>query len=189
MSGTLFTSAREKRLWLGAGAVVLAIYATLGVAPALAGLLRDRGLLGVCFSLGTLLVWATILTQGLKLRPRCAEVGVGLGITAVYLLVFVRISIPEERTHLIEYGVVAVLVYEALQERARHGRRVPVPPLLAVLATSLLGAVDEGIQARLPGRVFASRDILFNVLASALAVGAMVALGRAREWTARRRGG
>ena len=52
-----------------------------------------------------------------------------------------------------EYGVVAVFVYEALTERASRGRRVPVPALLAALATSLLGVLDECIQAFLPSRV------------------------------------
>ena len=32
-----------------------------------------------------------------------------MGIAATYLLVFVRMAIPTERSHLIEYGVVAVL--------------------------------------------------------------------------------
>ena len=100
--------------------------------------------------LGMLLVGAAILTQGLKTRPRGAEIYVALGVAAVYLLLFTRIATPEERTHLIEYGVVAVFIYEALIERANHGRRVPMPALLAIVAASLIGLVDEGIQAFLP---------------------------------------
>lgn len=41
-----------------------------------------------------------------------------LGIAAAYVLAFVRMSIPEERTHLVEYGVVGVFLYQALAERA-----------------------------------------------------------------------
>ena len=96
--------------------MVVAIYSTLGVPLSLAGFLRDRGLLDILFVLGLLLVGATILTQGLKTRPGGAEIGVGLGILAVYLLVFARMAFAEERTHLIEYGVVAVFIYEALTE-------------------------------------------------------------------------
>ncbi|RMH60568.1 MAG: VanZ family protein, partial [Bacteroidetes bacterium] len=96
---------------------------------------------------------------------------------------------PEERTHLIEYGVVAVLVFEALTERASRGRRVPLPPVLAVVATSVFGTLDELIQGILPNRVFALRDILFNVLASVMAVTTMVGLGWARRWAERRRNG
>ena len=87
----LFTSNRERRLWLWTLATVVAIYATLGLARTLAGILRDHNLLGAAFVVGMLLVGATILTQGLKTRPGGAEIGVALGIVAAYLMVFVRI--------------------------------------------------------------------------------------------------
>ena len=177
----LFTSDRERRLWLWTLTVVAAIYSTLGLARTLAGVLRDSGLLEGAFVLGMLLVGATILTQGLKTRPGGAEIGVALGVAAVYLMVFVRMAIPEERTHLIEYGVVAVLIYEALTERASQGGRVPIPALFTVLATALVGVLDECIQAFLPSRVFDPRDILFNVLAGLMAVAASVALGWVRH--------
>ena len=63
----------------------------------------------------------------LRTRPGGAEIGVALGVAAVYLMVFLRMGIPEERTHLIEYRVVAVFICEALAERASQGRRVPYP--------------------------------------------------------------
>ena len=182
----LFTSRRERRLWLWTLLVVAAIYSTLGVARPLAGVLREHGLLEILFMLGMLLVGAAILTQGLKTRPRGVEVCVALGVAAVYLLLFTRIATPEERTHLIEYGVVAVFIYEALIERASHGRRVPVPALLAVLAASLIGLIDESIQAYLPTRAYDMRDVLFNVLAALMAVAASAALAWARRWRIRR---
>ena len=136
---SFFTSARERRLWLWALAVVVAIYSSLGLARTLAETLRDRGLLEASFVLGLLLVGATIVTQGLKTRPGGAEIGVALGVAAVYLMVFARMAIPEERTHLLEYSVVAVFILEALRERVSQSRRVPAPALLALLATTLVG--------------------------------------------------
>ena len=188
----LFCSARERRLWLWTLAVVMAIYSTLGLARTLAGALREHGLLGasfplVSFLLAIFLVGATIVTHGLNTRPGGVEVAVALGVTAAYLLVFLRMASLEERSHLIEYGVVGVFIYEALAERASQGRRVPALPLLAVLATAALGLLDECIQAFLPSRVFDPIDILFNLLASAMAVGASVALAWARRWTRSRR--
>ena len=65
---SLFSSARERRLWLWTLAVVVAIYSTLGLAATLAEVLREHGLLEaasfVLFLLGLLLVGATIVTQG-----------------------------------------------------------------------------------------------------------------------------
>ncbi len=146
-------------------------------------MLHNQGLTDVAFLASMLVVGLTVLTQGLKARPGGVEIGVGLGIPVVYFLVFLRLTMPE-RSHLIEYGVVAVFAYEALTERASQGRRVPVPALLAVVATALVGVLDECIQALLPSRVFDPRDILFNVLAGVMAVAASVALhwARTRFW-------
>ncbi len=177
-----FTSPRERRLWLWILAVVVAIYSTLGLAGTLVGELRNRGLLDDFFILSFLLVLAAIVTQALKARPRGVEIAVAIGVAAAYLMVFVRMGIPAvERTHLIEYGVVAVLVYEALTERAR-GRHVPAPALLAILATTLVGMFDEVIQGILPNRVFDPRDILFNTLAAVMAITASAVLSWTRRW-------
>lgn len=178
---SVFVSDRERRLWLWTLAVVVAIYSTLGLARTLAGVLRDQDLQAVFFVLGMLLVMATIVALGLRTRPGGAEIGVVLGVAAAYLMIFLRMAIPEERTHLIEYGVVAAFIHEALKERASHGRHVPVPALLAILATALVGGLDELIQAFLPSRVFDAQDIMFNVLAGVMAVGARLALERARH--------
>lgn len=179
---TLFCSDRERRLWLWTLAVVVAIYSTLGLAPALSGALREHDLLEASFAVGMFLVGATIVTQGVKVRPGGAELAVALGVAAAYLLVFVRMEAsPEERTHLVEYGVVGVFIYEALAERASQGRYVPVPPLIAIAVTAALGLLDECIQAILPNRIFDPLDILFNVLAGLMAVGASMALTWARK--------
>ena len=49
-------------------------------------------------------------------------------------------------------------------------------------ATVLLGWLDEGIQWLLPNRVYDIRDVGFNALAAVMAVGASLALSRARQW-------
>ena len=59
---------------------------------------------------------------------------------------------------------------------------MPVPALLAVLAASLVGVLDENIQAFLPNRAYDIRDVQFNVLASVMAVAASMALSFARRW-------
>ena len=180
---SLFTSARERRLWAWTLAVVVAIYSTLGLARTLAGVLREEGILVASFAAGMVLVGATVVVLGLRTRPGAAEIGIALGIAAAYFMVMVRMALPEERTHLIEYGVVAVFIHEALKERAGQGRPVPIPALVAVVGASAVGVIDECIQAFLPSRVFDPEDILFNVLAAVMAVGSSAAL----SWARRRR--
>ena len=186
----LFSSARERRLWLWALAVVAAIYSTLGLAGTMARTLRELGLLDVStwVLVAMFLVGMTIVTQGLRVRPGGVEIAVMLGVAAVYLLLVLRSTAsPAERTHLMEYGVLGVFIHEALAERVRRGRHVPLPPVIAVLVTAALGAVDEGIQWFLPNRVFDPVDMLFNFLAGTTSVAAVVALAWARRWTLRRR--
>jgi len=175
-----FTSDRERRLWLYTAAVVIAIYATLGLAGTLAGALRARNLLGVAFGAGFLAVIVAVVGIALRRRPGSRELWVGVGVAAAYGMVLVRMAI-EERTHLFEYGLVAVLIHAALDERRRGGRRVPAPPVLAVVATALLGWLDEAIQTLIPSRTHDLRDVGVNALAGVMAVSASVLLSWARR--------
>ena len=177
-----FTSVRERRLWLWALAVVVAIYSTLGLAGSLAEVLRERDLLpAAVFSLMILTV-AAIVGSGLRRRPGRREVWVALGVTAVYAMAVVRMGgSMEERTHLFEYGIVAVLIYQALSERARNGRRVPVPVVLALVLTVLLGWLDEGIQALLPNRVYDNFDVVRNSVAALVGIAGSVVVGWVNE--------
>ena len=176
-----FTSTRERRLWLSTLAVVAAIYATLGLTGRLASTLREAELMSAFFALGMVLIGVSIVVQGLRSRPGGAEIAVALGVATVYFMVFVRMGSHEERTHLIEYGIVALLIHAALNERAMRSPHMPAPAILAVTIAGFLGVLDELIQALLPTRVFDPRDILFNTLAAILAVGAIKALRWARQ--------
>lgn len=183
----LFSSPREKDLWLWTLGVVVAIFSTLGLARTLADLLAGTGLGEALFVVGCLMVIAVVVTQGWTTRPSSQEIAGAIGISAAYMLVFVRMAVPTERSHLIEYGIVAIFVYQALLERASNGRRVPMPALLAVLIASGIGALDECIQFFLPNRVFDWQDILFNVLAALMAIVSSVVLSWLRTRSERQR--
>ena len=157
-------------------AVVVAIYSTLGLASTVADALRDRNLLRVSLAVALAAVLLPVAWRWVKTRPNWGEVGAVLGVAFVYWMVAIRIGSWEERTHLIEYGVVAALIHQALLERDLNGRRVLKPAVTAVAVTALLGLVDEGIQAVLPDRVFDARDIFFNGFAGFMVVAARLAI-------------
>ncbi len=176
-----FTSDRERRLWFWAVAVMVAIYSTLGPARTLVDLLRQHNLLRVSFALVLLLVVGAIARRWVKRRLGWGEIGVALGVTLAYLMVWWRMGSWEERTHLIEYGIVAALIHQALLERVRNGRRVPAPAALTVAVTALVGTFDEIIQSMLPSRVFDVRDIFFNTLAGFMVIAARLAIAPQRR--------
>lgn len=189
-STPFFTTRRERRLWLWALAVVVAIYSTLGLAGSLAEILREHNLLPAAVLVLMLATVAAIVGSGLKKRPGRREVWVGLAVTAVYAMAVVRMGgSMEERTHLFEYGIVAVLIYQALSERARNGRRVPVPAVLALVAAALLGWLDEGIQALIPNRVYDNFDVFRNSVAAMIGIGGSVVIRWLNERLERRRVG
>ena len=141
----LFTSARERRLWLWSLAVVAAIYSTLGLAGSLAARLREDNLMSAAVFVLMILTVATIVGSGLRRRPGRRELWVGLGLTAVYGMAVLRMGVgPEERTHLFEYGVVAVLIGDYALEltAARLLRHPPVRdrPALASVGSRVLNA-------------------------------------------------
>jgi len=180
-SGLLeFSSERERRLWLWTIAVVVAIYSTLGLASTLAVELRNRNLVDSAFGLAFILILISIVVLALRIRPGGAEIGVAIGVIAVYAMVFLRMAIPEERTHVVEYGVVAILVHEALTERADQGWWVPIPALLALAIAVVIGAIDEFLQLLIPSRVYDPIDIFVNSVSAFMALASKLALAWAR---------
>ena len=180
---SLFSSRRERRLWVWTLVVVGVLYSTLWVTPMVAASPLFRNLNAALFLLGMMLVGATVVVRGLKLQLTGLNLSIVLSVVATYVLVFVRFTSTEERSHLIEYGVIAAFIHEALEERASQGRFVPFRSVLAVLVTALIGVLDESIQHFIPNRVFDPLDIVFNTMAAVLAVGAIATLGWAQKRT------
>jgi VanZ family protein len=171
---------RERRLWVGAVVAVLAIFVSLGFAAPLIRALREPGPLsfvaGAVVALGAI----TALTTWIRSRPDRRGVAVMIGLAVVYLTAMVRITNVAERTHLFEYGLVAILVHQALIQRRLNGRRAPPPAVTAVVVASAIGWLDEFVQWLLPGRVYDLRDVGFNGLAAVMGVGAAAAFGWVR---------
>lgn len=176
----MFTSKRERRLWIWTGIVVFAIYATLGLAGSLAESLPTRIAIDQTFVYAFFILVGALIGIAIFKRPRPVELFVGVGVLAVYTMAFVRLGMAE-RTHLFEYSLVAVLIYQALSERRRNGASVPSPWVLTVFGTALIGWMDEGIQALIPNRHYDWVDVGFNALAAVVAGTASVAVDWARR--------
>lgn len=182
-----FSSGRERELWIWALLTQVAIYSTLSPAQHLAAALRERNLLEITTTAFLLLVGAIIAARWARTRPGRREVGAALGVLAVYLATLTRMPVPEARSHLFEYGLVATLIYHALLERRINGRSVPAPALTAAVVTGLLGWLDEGIQALLPNRVYDITDVGLNVAFALMAIVANVVMAWARKLDVLRR--
>jgi VanZ family protein len=101
-------------------------------------------------------------------------------------------EVPQERLHLVEYGGLALLLRAAFTESfavRSFGEPAPNADVWTLGSATAIGWIDEAVQGALPNRQYDLRDVAFNALAAALALGAAVALratmrsapGRARE--------
>ncbi|MCY3629574.1 MAG: VanZ family protein [Bacteroidota bacterium] len=165
-----FAFTRERRLWTAAVLIVLAIYFTLGPAVEWLRLLQASGWGTGVFLLGCCLLLVFIVTRGMTAIPSREEVTVAIGIAILYSVTLSYIKHPEERIHVIMYGVVALVIYAALLERSVHGGRISTVSIVVIAVTTALGSIDEVLQFVLPNRVFDVHDILYNILASVMAV-------------------
>lgn len=181
----LFSSPRERTLWMWTGMVAAGIAATLFLSGVVADPALGQTIAALAFGASMILIGVAVVLMALKARPRGLEIGVGVGVAAVYILLLTRMTAPE-RSHLIEYSVLAALMYEALSERRANGRIVPVPAALAALGATTLGILDEAVQLALPSRVFDTLDILFNGLAALGAILAVIVVRWARTVAASR---
>ena len=160
----------EKLYWRWTAIVIATIYLTLGPAQVVAQFLREQNLLRITIIASMLFFGSFLFRKWMLNRPGFAEVGLVLGIVSVYLMTWLRFGNWESRTHLFEYGLVSLLIYQALLAGKTKGRNIPFPAVLAILLTAIIGWADEGIQYLLPNRVYDLVDVGFNALAGGMAV-------------------
>ena len=152
--------------------------------------LRARNLLRLSIA-GLFLVVAVPVVYSLARRRAPLRAWIVLAAAgAVYLVLAVAMEVPQERLHLVEYGALAILLRAAFAEsaavrpRGAHSANVDLRSLLAATA---IGWLDEAMQGILPNRMYDLRDVGFNALAAAVALGAAAALRVAIEPAARSR--
>jgi len=174
----IFVSRREIRLWMVAISVILAIYSTLGMVRDWFQFLESSNWGAGIFIGGCSSILIFVVTQEITKIPRWKEIIVAIGVALTYFLVIKYTDQIEQRIHVITYGVVALLIHAAMLERVTHGHHIPASSLIAMAIAASLGTIDELIQLTLQSRVFALRDIQYNILASVMAVISNIALRR-----------
>lgn len=174
----------ERRWWRISFAYLAGIYLSLYPLQFVLDFLRARNLLRL--SLAALFV-AAAAAVAIWMRRRQAgrlEWLALSGVGAVYAALLERMTILQERLHLLEYGLLALGFRAALEARRRRGvgpAGAGWVPVGAWALTASAGWLDEGIQAVLPNRVYDLRDVGFNALAGALSLASASALEAARR--------
>lgn len=169
--------------WGLAVGYVAIVYATVPVFPDVWRRLRELTGPGIAH-LGTILVAGSALYLAVRAWRR-ARIEVALwrlpvlvlvlGLYAWLLSVFGRY--PAERLHLLEYGVMAVVLLRALSLHRQHPAAYAYA--WALVLTTIIGFGDETIQWILPQRFFELKDVALNVAAGSLGL-ALTALARGR---------
>ena len=170
-----FTTPREKRYWLYAAVVIIGIFFSLSFGEPIIKVFGSHSAQVILFLLGLALTGGAIVMEGLKVRLSKAEISTGLGLVAVFIMFIFRLE-AAERSHIIEYSVLAIFIYKAIVERLNPVNHFLKPGLFAFLATFVVGVVDECIQLFLPYRVFDPQDIVFNTLAALMGIGGSMIL-------------
>lgn len=171
----LFNSKREKHLCLLVGIVSLAILATVFTSAPLLDLLADQNIQAVFFLTGMAFTALTIFTVAVSPKSLKLVVVGTLALITIYLMFFLRLGLAE-RSHLIEFSVLAALVFKALSERFQGNISSLKVAGYSFMLCFLFGILDEGIQYFVPSRVFDPVDILFNGLAITFALAVILIL-------------
>ena len=170
-----FLSDRERRLWIAVAVAVAILLAALYPLQLLLDTLRERNLLRLTIAALFLACGAAVITH---LARRAAGFFTWLVLAlagVVYAALALAMEVPQERLHLVEYGALALLVRAAVGESASLralGRRVTNVDIWVLGLVTLIGWLDEAVQGALPNRQYDLRDVAFNALAAALALGA-----------------
>lgn len=171
-----FTSKRERTLWVWALVVMIAIYATLFFGGRLIDFMVERRIVEQTTFYLFLFLVSIFIFSGWKRSDKRVEYWIYAGVIAVYGMALLRMNLTvSERSHMFEYGLLSILIYEALIERTRNGVIVKLPIFMAIIIAGTVGLLDEFIQKFISYRVFDIVDIGFNYMASAF--GVLLSLG------------
>jgi len=168
----------EATAWLWVGCWLLIIYITIPLARTVQEFIKGHGGSGLFLvaTFASFTVAASLLIRSMMRRTlRCTPLGMLILGVILGLFCFLAWKLranPEESLHFVQYGVLSLLLYRALNHRL-HDASVYI---VAMALGASFGIFDELIQWVVPRRYFDFRDIGINVTA-VLLVQLAIALG------------
>ncbi len=167
----------DKRwLWAVVVLYVVFIYASLPVTRYLVEYIYrtfGRTPVGVLVTTG-LVVVAMVLAMGiLNSRAPLSSRATALVLLATGGLLSLKVGLPEEKIHFIEYGLLGYILLRATSTWAR-------PVAASFIMVSIVGSIDEAIQWALPNRVGDLKDIVLNTLGGAIGINVAWVHGKGR---------
>ncbi len=162
------------RSWILVALYAASIFATLSLVRPLVTALRERGVLGlwVTIAFGAAITVAIYALARGPLPRRARPYLLLVLVVLAWAWLFMSLTLPEERIHILQYGLLAILVRRALAWHTSEARQY----LGALLITAALGLGDELVQGILPTRVYDTRDVAINAVSATLALVASFAL-------------
>ena len=154
------------RRWMLAGIWTGLIYSTLYIMRPVCEFLKQYTRFSFCINAGMAFfaVFIVLIFVRKKYIRKMSTYFLLFLVMAGYFLGMTLLSIPEERLHFIEYGVLAFLIYRALIPDFKNG----LSYFAAFVITSFVGLGDEGIQYLLPNRYYQLKDVCLNSAGAAL---------------------
>ena len=161
----------ESLSWLWVGLWTMLILATIPLARAIASRLEDSAGTAVFLWLTAGTIVAALLVALRALARRQLALGAYIGLTvfggALLGVAWHLRGNPVEAFHLVQYGILSVLIYRALLHRCSDNSIY----LLSAVLTGSVGILDEWIQWLIPERYWGFRDVVINFTAAVLAQG------------------
>ena len=156
---------RRRTLWWTLLTLYLAsIYATLGIMPAVWSrintIVRNKIVCIVYAAyFGIAIALISYMRYARKRQPVLKQILLLLFIAIIFVMVKMGVT-PAEKIHTIQYGIVGIIVYNAL--KVDFDRVDPRLYLIGALVCTVAGALDEYIQWLLPNRYFGWNDVFTN---------------------------
>jgi hypothetical protein len=167
----------QSRLWAVIWLYILLIYLSLPLMRVVLDSLKEsvgREVIGWTLNGLLLASGLALLVLGARLSRRTL-VHIAIPLAAIFVLAS-QLSIPEERFHFLEYGLLGALVLKTA--RLENLSQL----LLMAVFVVLVGIGDELIQWALPNRVGDLRDVGMNTMAGVLGVW----IGKSLFWASAR---